>query len=513
MDAQPSSDFEGDGAAYSAAGGVFVLPEPERLQILAEHAPDSLLDDPELKAAVEFAGKLCDAPIALVSLVEDDRQRFLARRGLEALETPRSASFCQYAMVGSGIYEVRDATADPLFAHNVLVTGEPNIRFYAGAPLVSEEGAALGALCIIDRVARPEGLNDLQREGLSVLASTVMRRLSDRRAHIARKAAREEAAESRARFDALSDAIPQMAWSTGPDGQTDYFNRRWEEFTGVKATDHYGAAWIEALHPEDRERAASVWQAAVDSGEPYEVEYRLRRHDGEYRWTLARGLPMKDERGTAVRWFGTNTDIHERRLLEERSDVLSRELSHRIKNIFSVVAGLVSLEARAFPELKSLADGVRQRITALGRAHDYVRPQGAGDSASKSLHGLLAELFGAYVEGDARRVGVSGDDLPIGAKATTPLALVFHELATNAAKYGALSNEDGRVDVSIARDGDEVVIDWREGGGPAIAEPAHVSFGTNLIDMSVTHQLRGRIERQWDGGLTARIRVPHASLD
>lgn len=461
---------------------------------------------------VEFVGQLCDAPIALVSIVEERRQRFLARRGLDATETPRSASFCQHAMIGEGIYEVRDARRDPLYADNVLVTGDPNIRFYAGAPLVSDEGMPLGALCIIDSVARPDGLTDLQREGLVVGARAVMRRLNDRRVALASEKAEAALADSRARFDALADAIPQMAWSTTADGKTDYFNARWADFTGRSIDEHLGDGWIEALHPEDIEVAVAAWSQAVERVAPYEVEYRLRRNDGEYRWTLARGLPMRDEAGTVARWFGTNTDIHDRKLLEESRDLLSHELSHRIKNIFSVVAGLISFEARSLPTLKPMADGLRDRIQALGRAHDYVRPLGAGDSASRTLHGMLGELFAPYFDDDASRVEMRGDDFPVKESATTPLALVFHELATNAVKYGALAMPDGTVVLDVSHEGEDVVIDWREHGGPALDRNGVPSFGSTLIDMSIERQLRGKIMRGWNNGFMATIRVPMESL-
>ncbi len=139
-------------------------PTKRRSAIVAAHSPDSLLDDAELKELVEFAGKICDTPISLVSIVEEHRQRFLARRGLDALETPRSASFCQYAMVSDDIYEVRDAQLDPLFADNELVTGAPFVRFYAGAPLVADDGTPLGSLCVISPDARPDGLTSIQRK-------------------------------------------------------------------------------------------------------------------------------------------------------------------------------------------------------------------------------------------------------------------------------------------------------------------------------------------------------------
>src|SRR5690606_13749270 len=113
------------------------------------------------------------------------RQRFLARRGIDARETPRDASFCAHAMLLESAMEVPDARDDPRFAANPLVTGAPHIRFYAGQPLRSEEGIPLGSLCVIDREPRPGGLTDLQREGLEVLARSVMLRLRIQREGLA----------------------------------------------------------------------------------------------------------------------------------------------------------------------------------------------------------------------------------------------------------------------------------------------------------------------------------------
>jgi PAS domain S-box-containing protein len=339
----------------------------------------------------------------------------------------------------------------------------------------------------------------------------VMRRLSANRARLAEAEAATALAHSEARFHALTDSIPQMAWSCRPDGVPDYFNARWYDFTGTTA-EMEGERWTELLHPGDGKRAKAAWDHAVATGEHYEVEYRLKRHDGDYRWTLARGVPVRSADGTITRWFGTNTDIHDRRLLEESRELLGRELSHRIKNIFSLVSGLISFEARSQPELKRLTDAVRARMAALGRAHDYVRPHGQGDAAV-TLRGLLADLFAPYEDEGGERIKVHGDDVPISAAATTPLALVFHELATNAVKYGALANEVGVVVVTIRRDGEHTLaIDWRECGGPVRDGAGAASFGTNLIDMSVERQLRGSIERGWDGGFTATIRVPTTSL-
>ena len=485
------------------------ISEAERLAHLETYSPDTLRGDPELEAITQFAAKLAGTPIALVSLVEQDRQRFLAREGIDVDETARSVSFCQHAMVGPSVMEVADASADPRFADNALVTGAPHIRFYAGAPLVGDSGEPLGALCVIGPEPRAGGLTDFQREGLLVLAQAVMRRLRDRRSHVAH-------ASSEAKFHALSDAIPQMAWSTGPDGAVDYFNKRWGQFTGVPVEQHFGDGWAEAVHPDDVPAAQEAWSRAVRDLSPYEVEYRLRRHDGEWRWTLARGLPMTGPEGEVKAWFGTNTEIHDRKLLVEKQDLLTRELAHRIKNILSVINGLLHLESRANPGFEAVAHGVSQRIAALGRAHDYVRPGGRdGDEARRSLKGVLNDLFAPYASAAGSRVAVDGDDLSIGEDAVTPLALMFHELATNAVKYGALSAPNGTVALTLEPDGEAVRFRWNESGGPDAARGGDEAngFGSRLIKSAVERQLKGTIERRWtESGLEVTVEVPASRL-
>ena len=480
-----------------------------RLAILAEHDPDSLVDDAELRAITAFAANLCGVETALVSLVEESRNHFIAREGMMAREAPRATGFCQHAMIDTGLMEVRDATLDPRFANTPLVTGAPYVRFFAGAPLVSSEGAPLGALCLVDPTPRPAGLNSIQREGLMVLSQAVMRRLEGRRG---RGLAERELRASMGRFEALADAMPQMAWSTQDDGQTDYFNARWYEFTGAKVGDHHGAGWLEALHPDDQGLAAEAWGKAVTSGEPYEVEYRLRRHDGEYRWTLARGLPVRDTESGSNRWFGTNTDIHERKAMIENQELLTRELSHRIKNIFSVIGGLIGLEARSIPEFRPVADGMIARIAALSRAHDFVRPE--DEAEGEDLCQLLEKLFEPY-HGDDVRVRMECGTIPIAEHATTPVALIFHELATNSVKYGALSVAGGHVALTVIEADGELCFDWREVGGPVPVAPASGGggFGTTLVDLSATRNLRGTIERRFPpSGAEVMVRVPIASV-
>ena len=160
-----------------------------------------------------------------------------------------------------------------------------------------------------------------------------------------RKLAETALAVSEAGFRALADSMPQMVWSTRPDGFHDYYNARWYEFTGMPEGSTNGEEWNGMFHPEDRERAWAEWRKSLATGEPYQIEYRLRHRSGDYRWTLGRALPARDEDGTILRWFGTCTDIHETKLAAEERGVAAQELSHRIKNIFSVLASIIALSA------------------------------------------------------------------------------------------------------------------------------------------------------------------------
>ena len=143
---------------------------------------------------------------------------------------------------------------------------------------------------------------------------------------IDRVALRREIREKELRFHTLTEAIPQLVWTCTPDGRCSYLSSSWAEFTGVPVEQHLGYGWFDALHPDDVARTRQAWEEAVTSGSGYEVEFRLRRADGFYRWQLARALPVSDAAGLITNWFGTCTDIEDRRQTErEREQMLRRE--------------------------------------------------------------------------------------------------------------------------------------------------------------------------------------------
>ena len=469
------------------------------MRVLASFAPDALDGDAELSAIARFAAHLCSADVAAVTLVGNSSDRFLIHHGTDRQEIPREQAFCPHAMEGRDTLVVPDVAEDARFANYPTVAGPPYVRFYAGQPLITPEGVAIGTLSVVCTRPKPDGLDSLQREGLKVLADAVMLRL---RAHRKKLEVEREAEAREAQFRTLADSIPAIAWSATPDGQFDYFNQRKIDFTG-KPNDQSGGAF----HPEDWKKASAMWQHCLKTGEVYEIEHRLCRHDGEYRWMISRAVPVRDEDGTIVRWFGTAVDIHDIYAASEARDLLAKELSHRIKNIFAVVAGLVSLTVRKHPESRDYADELYGMIRALGRAHDFVRP--VDGESGDNLRGLLKELFAPY--GD--RISISGADFALTSRAATPVALVFHELATNAAKYGALASEGGTVELTVRERKNDLVLLWRERGGKPPKKKHAEGFGSRLVEMSVTGQLRGKWERRFEPeGLVVELTLSKEAL-
>lgn len=320
--------------------------ESARAQVIAAHGAQAMENDEELGEIVRFAAALCDTPIALVSIVEEHRQHFIARKGMEQRETPRSLSFCAHAMLGAEIFVIEDAAQDPRFADNALVTGPEHIRFYAGAPLVSGEGIPLGALCIIDSRPRPGGLTALQEQGLRTLARAVMRRLTSERDTLNAEEALDHADR---RLIALAEHIPVYAWATDRQGNLEFANSALYEYAGTRDLGQLGIRTI--IHPDDVKELLTRRKEGMARATRWEARVRVKGADGVYRWMLLRVWPLRtDNAAEPETWFGAGVDVDDLHRLSESRDLLARELSHRIKNIFAVIGGLIAVRARGRPE-------------------------------------------------------------------------------------------------------------------------------------------------------------------
>lgn len=312
----------------------------------------------------------------------------------------------------------------------------------------------------------------------------------------------------------ILDAVPHMVWSTKPDGYHDFYNQQWYDFTGMPAGSTDGEAWNGMFHPDDRARAWAAWRASLASGELYEIEYRLRHYSGEYRWVLGRAMPVRDSAGQIVRWFGTCTDIDDRKRAEAGMDLIARELAHRINNIFAVVISLLSSTARFQPEAGGFVRQVSEKVRALAKVHALVRPSAGNGPAQDNLHRLLGELLSPYEIGGRQRIEADGDDVVLGIQAAGALALVVHELATNALKYGALSSPAGTVRLTSRIEADQLHLSWREQGGPVVSgPPTRSGFGTEMKQRAAIYQLRGTLSEEWHPhGLEVNMAVPLDAL-
>ncbi|WP_435416832.1 PAS domain-containing protein [Parerythrobacter aurantius] len=320
-----------------------------------------------------------------------------------------------------------------------------------------------------------------------------------------------------AAFNALADTMPQIVWSTLPDGSHDYYNRHWYEFTGVPEGSTDGEGWAELFHAEDQPNAWENWRRSLETGEPYEVEYRLRHHSGEYQWMIGRALPIRAADGSIERWIGTCTNVNEQKRVALLNQILGQELSHRIKNIFAVISGLVSLTARNNPGFSDVAQELLGRISALGRAHELVRPhsdKSRREIGDVTLITLIERIFSFYPAYDEGRVRIEGGDVEIASSAATPMALLLHELATNAIKYGSLSTSSGTLTIKLVDRGDTMQLIWTESGAPSFESGEIVpGFGSRLVDLAVRNQLGGNYTRSWElEGLKLDVTIEKARI-
>lgn len=264
------------------------------------------------------------------------------------------------------------------------------------------------------------------------------------------------------------------------------------------------------IHPADRDRVRAAFAATRAIVGPFEIDFRIMVDD-ELRWVSARG--QGDDAGMISRiMFGVFIDVTGRKQAEESNELLAGEMSHRVKNLLTIATGLTTITSRSAQTKADMAEELTLRLTALGRAHDLVRPvPGQTEAASALLGDLLAVLLAPYDDLGAfsGRIRVSVPRMSVGEAATTVLALVVHELATNSLKYGALSVDTGTLDVSCSGHDEAVTIVWTESGGPKIGKPTGATgYGTRLVERSITGHLRGSIEYDWaDTGLCVVLKI------
>jgi PAS domain S-box-containing protein len=330
--------------------------ETARLDALQRYAVLDTLPEQEFNDLSRMAALICGTPIALVSLVDADRQWFKSKIGLEESETPRDIAFCAHAILQPDVMVVPDALQDEKFRNNPLVTGEPKVRFYAGAALMTQEGYALGTLCVMDRV--PRQLSPEQLEALRALGRLVVAQLELRRSVADLSKAIRERRLTEEELDQLFTLSLDMLCIAGFDGYFKRINPAWEKILGIPTAELLSKPYSEFVHPDDRAITEAEAQKIDEGEQAISFENRYRRADGSYRWLLWNATPSMEQKLV----FAVARDITQRKEAERR---LSTGYA-----VTRVLAEAESLDAAVPFLLMSICEGLSWDLGALWRVDE-----------------------------------------------------------------------------------------------------------------------------------------------
>lgn len=350
-------------------------------------------------------------------------------------------------------------------------------------------------------------------DGRIVGASKIARELGD--LDLARRAL----AESETRFKMMADNISQLAWIADAEGWIFWYNRRWFEYTGTKIEDMEGWGWKAVHHPDHVDRVVERLKHSWTTGEFWEDTFPLRGADGKYRWFLSRARPIRGDDGRVQFWFGTNTDITEQREQNEAIENLLREVNHRAKNMLTLI---MALARRSAPGNEDFLKRFMRRIQALAANQDLLVKR---EWRSVDMADLVEAQLSFVIDRARTALTHSGPPVELTARAAETLGLALHELATNAFKYGALSQIDdadvgdgegrtsGKVDIAWELTDDRLRISWTETGGPAVTVPEREGFGSSVIRDIPAATLEAEVRLAYDaGGLRWTFEAPAENL-
>jgi PAS domain S-box-containing protein len=318
-------------------------------------------------------------------------------------------------------------------------------------------------------------------------------------------------------YRAIIESSDDAILSKDLEGQILSWNRGAERLFGFSSDEAVGKP-VTIIIPLDRRDEEPKILEKIHRGERIEhFETVRQRKDGSFVDISLTISPIRNSRGKIVGASKIARDITEVKKARERQGLLLREMSHRVKNLFALSGSIVGLSARSAKSPHELAESTRARLSALARAHALTFSDGFGDAANRptTLQSLVRTIVAPFDEPERPRIAISGIDAGVSGSAVTGLALLLHEFATNAAKYGALTSATGSLEVLVAEEGDSIVVHWTERGGPPVVAPTGgLGFGDVLSRIAISDQLGGEIVRDWrPEGLAIRLSVPRSRLE
>jgi PAS domain S-box-containing protein len=458
-----------------------------RLAALTDSDIDALLD-----RAAHLTAQVLEVPLVKVLELLPDGSGLRLRAGVgwaEGLVGKAIVSAGLDSQAGYTLKASKPVVAGDLMTHEPVIVDDlrKETRF-KGPELLQQHGVVSGISVIIpDQPKRPYGVMgahttthraftaDEDAHFVQDMANVLATAIRHRRAEGALR-------ESERRFRALADSVPDIVWTSEPDGRCDYVNRRWSDFTGKSADDAYGLKWVAALHEEDRQRSSERWIRSMQSGEPFECEYRFLSKDGSYRWCLGRALPLRDQRGRIVKWFGNCLDVDAQKQLEQalreadrRKDRFLAVLAHELRNPLASIAYAAQMLAMEDPtaqpvqEAATIIDRQVSHITRLAEDLADASRISRGRISIKKERVEMATIVNRAVE--TTRVGIEARhqrlevQLPVEPLwidvDPTRMVQVLGNLLVNASKY---TEEAGLISLRATREGDDAAIRVRDTG-------------------------------------------------
>jgi PAS domain S-box-containing protein len=305
----------------------------------------------------------------------------------------------------------------------------------------------------------------------------------------------------------LDSAVDYAIFTTDADLRVTSWNAGGERLTGWSADEIIGQSGDILFVPEDRARQAPQREAevAVAKGRAVDERWHLCKNGGRF-WGSGLMMPLQDE-GRLVGFVKIMRDQTERRRAEQSRKLLISELAHRVKNTLVLVQALAEYTLKSTPDPALFAPAFRDRLAALGRAHDILAKE-VWDKAS--ITDVINVSLGAWMTGG--RISADGPELWLSPQQAMTFSLALHELATNAAKYGALSTPKGRVAIAWSG-GEEILFTWVETGGPPVAQPTRRGFGSIILEQALGNAVSGRAQLTFaPEGLKLELRFKRSKL-